>query len=304
MSHHVPIKFVVGSRVLLSVPKALQTVSLSLADAVADHDIVWPPLTQAHDGYRVLSATTAKLAKMRAAYPNLILGGLQQYRRHYIDMAGGFDDYMSRFSSKTRSTLRRKYRKLAKELGGNVEFREYRTPNEMNEFRDLALPLSRRTYQAKSLGAGLPESDKAHEQRRTLAKQDNVRAFLLCTEGKPISYLYLPVNGQTINYAFLGYDPEYARLSPGTVLQLEALERLFSEKRFRYFDFTEGEGAHKAMFGTDSVECCSFFLLRRRAANRVLLKSVDAFDASVARAKHLAQRSGALARLRGALRAG
>lgn len=302
MSVMTPIKFVVGSKVLLSVPRALQTVSLTLPNVIDGSDVALPPLTDEQDGYRILSAPADALPMLLHNHPCMVLGGVQQYRRHYIHMTGSFDDYLARFSSKTRSTLRRKHRKLTKDIGGKAEFREYRTPDEIDQFRDLALPLSRRTYQAKSLDAGLPEDDAAHALRRTLAAQDRVRAYLLCVDGKPVSYLYLPIEGETISYAFLGYDPDYSRLSPGTVLQLEALDRLFAEGRFRYFDFTEGEGAHKAMFGTDSVEACSFFLLKGAAANKMLLKSVDAFDASIAGAKSIAERTGALAKVRGFLR--
>ncbi len=304
MSATTPIKFVVGSKVLLSVPKALETVSLNLPEVIDGASVSLPKLSDEQDGYRILSAPAEALPHILREHPDMVAGASQTYRRHYIDMSGSFDDYMGRFSSKTRSTLRRKHRKLVKDIGGEVEFREYRTPEEMDIFRDLALPLSRRTYQAKSLDAGLPEDDASHAARRELAAEDNVRAYLLCADGKPVSYLYLPIDGATISYAFLGYDPDHARLSPGTVLQLEALDRLFAEERYRYFDFTEGEGAHKAMFGTDSVEACSFFLLKGAVANTMLLKSVDAFDASIAGAKGLAERTGALSKIRNFLRTG
>lgn len=130
-----------------------------------------------------------------------------------------------------------------------------------------------------------------------------MRAFLLHAGGAPVAYLSLPVSGQTLVYAHLGYDPALARLSPGTVLQMEALERLFAESRFRFFDFTEGEGAHKAMFGTHGADCASLVLLQPTLANRTLLGARDAFDAGVAGAKALAARSGALGRIRSLLRA-
>ena len=71
---------------------------------------------------------------------------------------------------------------------------------------------------------------------------------------------------------------------------MEALERLFAERRYAYFDFTEGDGAHKAMFGTHALRCASFALLSPTLANRALITSRRAFDASVAGAKALAAR--------------
>ena len=95
----------------------------------------------------------------------------------------------------------------------------------------------------------------------------------------------------------------HAALSPGTVLQMEALRMLFGEERFRYFDFTEGDGTHKALFGTDSMACCSFVLLRTTPANRILLGARSGFDAVVAWAKARMQGKGALASARKFLRA-
>jgi CelD/BcsL family acetyltransferase involved in cellulose biosynthesis len=74
-------------------------------------------------------------------------------------------------------------------------------------------------------------------------------------------------------YAFLGYDPEYASFSVGTVLQWLALEYLFEERSFRFFDFTEGQSEHKKLFATDSVQCANVFFLRSSLRNVLLLNS-------------------------------
>ncbi|MCL9982429.1 MAG: GNAT family N-acetyltransferase [Erythrobacter sp.] len=298
------IDFTLGSRRLLSVPRTLATWSFSL-DEVVSGTLPASPAPGA-DGVRVLSAPAAQLAEIVAHYPGFVAGGRQDYRRHYIDMGQSFDAYLSRFSGKTRSTLRRKAKKLAEECGG-YSITEHRTPAEIEAFLAAALPLSARTYQARLLDAGLPDSPEARRAMLEASEADRMRAFLLHAAGQPIAYLSLPVAGPkakaTLVYAHLGYDPDHARLSPGTVLQMEALERLFAEARYRWFDFTEGEGAHKAMFGTHSALCSSLVLLRPTLANRTLLGARGAFDAGVAGAKALAQRSGALARIRAGLRA-
>ena len=262
-----------------------------------------PDDAEACDGYRVLSAPAGQLDDLARRFPDHAIGGRQDYARHYIDMSGSFDDYMAQFSGKTRSTLRRKQRKLAEECGGAYELREYRTPGEVARFLEQALPLSAMTYQARLLDAGLPEAPEAHAELFALAEQDRLRCYLLGKGDEALAYLALPVEGETLVYAWLGYHPEWARLSPGTVLQMEALERLFAEDRYRWFDFTEGEGAHKAMFGTGSIDCASFLLLRKTLANRALMGARGGFDAAIVGAKAIAARTGAEALLRKALRA-
>ena len=296
----IAIDFTLGSRRLLAVPRRLATWSFSL-EQVLSGDLPDPPAT-GPDGVRVLSAPTDRLADVSTRYPGFIAGGRQDYRRHYIAMDGSFDAYMAQFSGKTRSTLRRKARKLADEAGGYT-VSEHRTPAEIEAFLTAALPLSARTYQARLLDAGLPDSPAARRAMLESAENNAMRAFLLHAEGQPIAYLSLPVVGQTLVYAHLGYDPAWARLSPGTVLQMDALERLFAEARYRWFDFTEGDGAHKEMFGTGHAACSSLVLLEPTLANRTLLGARAGFDASVAQAKALATRSGALGRLRALLRA-
>lgn len=294
------IDFTLGARRLASVPRLLSTWSFALEDVLAGTLPPAPP--PGRDGVRVLSAPAAQLSAVAAHYPGLIAGGRQDYRRHYIDMGTGFAGYMERFSGKTRSTLRRKARKLAEDAGGYA-VTEHRTPAEIEAFLTAALPLSARTYQARLLDAGLPDSPEARRAMLEAAEDDRMRAFLLHAGGAAVAYLSLPVSGRTLVYAHLGYDPDWTRLSVGTVLQMDALERLFAEDRFAWFDFTEGEGAHKAMFGTHSAECASLVLLEPTLANRTLLGARDAFDAGVASAKALAARSGALGRLRALLRA-
>ncbi|MEQ5787666.1 GNAT family N-acetyltransferase [Erythrobacter sp. NFXS35] len=296
----VGIDFTIGARRLAVIPRSLATWSFSLEQVLA-RSLPDPP-APGPDGLRVLSAPTERLAELAARYPSFVAGGRQDYRRHYIDMEQSFADYLARFSAKTRSTLRRKARKLSEETGGYF-ITEHRTPAEIEAFLAAALPLSARTYQARLLDAGLPDTPAVRRAMLEAAEDDRMRAFMLHAGGQPIAYLSLPVVGDTLVYAHLGYDPDQARLSPGTVLQMDALEVLFAQRRYRWFDFTEGEGAHKAMFGTHSAACTSVMLLRPTLANRALLASRGAFDGGVAQAKALAGKSGALGRIRAALRA-
>jgi len=294
------IDFTLGSRRLLSVPRNLSTWGFSLEDVLAG--VLPDAPASGRDGVRVLSAPTNSIAAVMAHYPGFIAGGRQDYHRHYIDMAQSYAAYVEQFSGKTRSTLRRKARKL-KDVTGGYSLTEHRTPAEIEAFLAAALPLSARTYQARLLDAGLPEDAASRRAILEAAEDGQMRAFLLHAGGAAIAYLSLPVSGQTLVYAHLGYDPAFARLSPGTVLQMDALERLFAEEHYRWFDFTEGEGAHKALFGTHSAACSSLVLLEPTLANRTLLGARAGFDSGVSQAKALAQRSGALGRIRALLRA-
>jgi Acetyltransferase (GNAT) domain len=225
-----------------------------------------PPRLDGAAGYVVWSHPIAARSPALRARSDGILYMPRQYKRFSIDLSGDFQQYLAGFSGKTRSGLRRKLRKFAEASGGTVDFREYRTPKQMAAFFPQARKVSEKTYQERLLQIGLPAGEAFIASARALAQKDNIRAYLLFLRGEPISYLYCPVDQQIVSYDRLGYDPAWSSVSPGTVLQLLALEALFAEQRFAAFDFTEGEGQHKELFSTESCLCGDVYVLNRRLA--------------------------------------
>lgn len=296
------IRFLLGDRCILRARRMLVPLAYGLDAILADRPLTAAALPGDADGYRVQSAPASQLARLDQQFPGFLKSPPQVYARHYIDMALGHDGYMAQFSSKTRATLKRKMRKLADADGGTLDIRSYHVPDELDAFFAAALPLSNQTYQARLLDAGLPGQAAFRAEAEALARADNLRAWILFMAGKPIAYLYLPVVDNVLIYAYLGYDQAQAPLSPGTVLQMHALEELFAEARFRYFDFTEGDGAHKALFGTHQVQCATVFLLKPSLANRAVLTGHRAFNAGVEGTGAWLDRIGAKARIRKLLR--
>lgn len=193
-----------------------------------------------------------------------------QYERFFIDLDGSFDDYQRKFTAKTRSTLRRKVRKFAQRSGGEVKWRAYQEPEDMEEFFRLARAVSAKTYQERLLDSGLPDSEEFRNSLKKLAAEGRAVGFILFLQDAPIAYLYTPERNGALLYQFLGYDPGHSNWSPGTVLQWLVLEWLFDQRRFRFFDFTGGEGAHKRLFGTSSVRCADLYRFKQTPANLFL----------------------------------
>jgi len=187
---------------------------------------------------------------------------LRTYPRHLVDLTTGYDAYMAKFSAKTRSTLKRKLRKFQDLSGGTLHWERFRTKDELARFLPRARELSAKTYQERLLDAGLPQDAAFTAQANSLAERGAVYAYLLYLNGRAVSYLYLPVERGRVIYAYLGYDPDVAEHSPGTVLQLLAMEHLFAERGLTVFDFTEGAGQHKQLFATHAIECADVVLLK------------------------------------------
>ncbi|MFW5969806.1 MAG: GNAT family N-acetyltransferase [Halofilum sp. (in: g-proteobacteria)] len=193
--------------------------------------------------------------------------------RYVIDLSGSFDDYMTGFATKTRSTLRRKIRRFEREAGGELDVREYRSRDELADFLGSARTVSAQSYQEIMLDAGLPDSDTFSAEALANAEAGQCRGYLLFFEGRPVAYMYCPVRDGVARYAYVGYDQEFASLSPGTVLLLNVLERLHDDPDIHTFDFLEGgdEGSHKAFFANRRLSCTNVFLLRPTPRNSAIV---------------------------------
>ncbi len=177
-----------------------------------------------------------------------------QYTHYYTDLTGTFEHYLSKFSTKTRNTLKRKVRRFL-DHGEGSGIREYKRPGEMEEFLAIAREISARTYQEKLFDAGIPADAGFVSDLQNRARRNAVRAYLLFLRREPVAYLCCPADGDVLLYSYLGYKPECAELSPGTVLQYLAFDSLFREQHFTAFDFTQGQGEHKRFFSTHEVLC-------------------------------------------------
>lgn len=280
----------IGTRTLVTLRRRLVRRGLSLAEALDSRLPVLPALESGDEGYRITSLPAIALAPLTAAHPGLKPFIRQRYARRYARLDQDFDTYLAGFSAKSRSTVRRKLKRFAAHSGGAIDVRCYRTETEIDGFYAAARAVSAKTYQERQLNAGLPEGEEALAEMRALARAGRGLGWLLFLDGKAIAYLWAPAEGDTLIYAWLGYDPAFAELSPGTVLQLEAMRQLMGERGFRRFDFTEGDGQHKRLFATDSVECVDLLLLKRRPGALAAGYAVTAFDAGVSGAKRLLRR--------------
>jgi CelD/BcsL family acetyltransferase involved in cellulose biosynthesis len=227
-----------------------------------------------------------------------------QYRRYYVALGSGtFAQYLEGFSPRSRSTLRRKLRRCAEAHPDGMAFREYRTPEEMERFLEVAPALSMLTYQERLLDKGLPHDERFREELRRLAAAGEVRGYVLFLGGRPAAYLLCPLRQGCVFYEWLGYDPAFASLSPGTVLQYLALERLFAEGCHRRFDFTEGEGEHKEFWARGYSRCADVFYFRPSPRHVAMVGCHAAFQGLSRAAVRVLDLLGWKARVKRAIRA-
>jgi len=276
------LRFQIGARTLASIPRRLVRVPLGLQDVLKGRLPVLPPLDRTAHGYAVTSLPEDRNEAMALAGDGMIAFVRQRYTRYYADLAIGYPAYLETMSSNARSKLKRKAKKLATLSGGALDVRRFRTAEELAVFHDTARRISIRTYQERLLGSGLPGDPAFLQRMYAMASAESVWGWLLYVAGEPAAYLYCPIDAGTVRYDYVGHDPAFSHLSPGGVLQMEAMRDLYAEGGLRHFDFTEGEGQHKRQFATGGVDCVDLLLLRPSAANRLALVALGAFDRTTA----------------------
>jgi hypothetical protein len=190
--------------------------------------------------------------------------------RYWVDLAGTFSDYLKKFSSKTRNTLKRKMRKAAELSGGRIHWQEYRAAAEILEFHRMACAISAKTYQTR-LGLGLPDDESFRRQMIPLAECDQVRGYLIFHQNRAVAFAYCPAQDDNLVYRWPGYDPQERQWSPGSVLTYLILERLFEERRFRTLDFGQQDFDYKGFFATHHLRCANVLLFRPTLRNILLV---------------------------------
>ena len=189
------------------------------------------------------------------------------HEQAFIDVSSSFDKYWSSFSSKTRSTYKRKINKIKNMSGGEIDWRVYQTPEELAVFYKLAKEISKKTYQETLFNLGLNDDQEYYDDMLKKAALGNVRGYLLFLNNEAVSYLFCPITKRAAEFTYLGYLPEYSNESVGTVLFLLALENIFNDKDIDFLDFKEGNTIHKDRFATGYIRCANIFYLKNTFTN-------------------------------------
>jgi hypothetical protein len=194
-----------------------------------------------------------------------------QVPRYFVELKGSFEDYLRRFSSKPRHNLQRSVKKFTEYSGGKLDFREYTTPEQVDEFYALAQQVSQKTYQARLLQAGLPSGPEFRPVVLEQARQGHFHGYLLLHDGRPISFVYCWGSDNCLIYDNIGYDAEYQKWSPGTILLYLILERQFGAQEYTMLDFGTGQAQYKNFFATGFTRCADIYYFRPTPWNTSLV---------------------------------
>lgn len=187
-------------------------------------------------------------------------------RRHMIDLPETFDDYWSKFNSKTRSTLRRKLKQF-----GECRLELINKPFQIPDFLHNAQKVARRSWQSDLLGLRIHNDEFEMQLFTFLASQNALRAYLLWQNDDPVSFCIGTQYNGVFHYEEVGYDRDYSKKSPGQILVIRMLEEMYEHNSPAVFDFGGGDAEYKRQFGTRISESGHVWLLRPGLRSKLIV---------------------------------
>ncbi len=170
-------------------------------------------------------------SRLARALPAGSLTVLERIEAPVLDLRGGWEAiYERRLSSRTRRERARRRRRL--EALGRVRISVARSPDELAARLEDAFRLHALRWQGRHPGPEFSTSIGRAFHRaalRRLAEDDVPRLVTLTVGGRPVAFSLHLLLERTVYGVSMGFDPELARLAPGTETLLCALELAVEE---------------------------------------------------------------------------
>jgi len=195
---------------------------------------------------RAASPTMALLPTLAPAY-GLRASAVIEERCPVLTLPATWDDYLAGLSGKDRHELRRKMRKLERELPG-TSVSSHHTAEGWDAALSRFLELHRLSKVGKARFMDEQMERFFRDATGALAAAGWARLWFLEREGAAVaSFLCFEYAGSVSLYNS-GFDPTHARLAPGIVLLAHVIRDAI-ERRIPVFDFLRGEEPYKQGFG-------------------------------------------------------
>ncbi|MGO9649141.1 MAG: GNAT family N-acetyltransferase [Terriglobales bacterium] len=287
-----PLRFFLGGRDLgaLQIPALTLNVpfthlSTKLEDSAPPWEILPPGIEAAVVPAQPVDAEPQRLT---------LLPGLVRYvgvpsKRFFVDLRRTFAEYLHKFGAKQRYDMTRKPRKFAEFSGGQIQWRDFRSADELRAFARLANQISEKSWGARAGGHGFAGRMPDAELQK-LTEQNLARGFVLFHRDRPVAYVFCCQQYEHLLYQHVAYDENYSRWSPGAVLLYLIVERLFDERRYKFLDLGEGTLGYKSFFSNRCIQCARILYFRRTVRNLAMVSSHFALcTASVAAGRALSR---------------
>ena len=166
-------------------------------------------------------------------------------RSPYVELEGDFEAYEATLDSKFKREAKRRRRKLGEEGEVTVAFEDGGA--DLGKLLDEGFAVEHSGWKAER-GTAISQSPETERFYREVAAWAAGRGTLqlgyVRLDGRAIAFSYSIVLAGTVHVVKVGFDPDYRRYAPGTILTREAIARAFEQGLERY-DFLGAEDRYK-----------------------------------------------------------
>ncbi len=174
-------------------------------------------------------------------------------KRWTLNLPGkSYSDFTSELSKKARYNLKRSRKKLAEAFDGELELETFTSTSSVLSFVNKCEEITKESYHSL-LGAGVRNNPSWISIIELEAKFGRFLGLILIGKKTPICYQLGTIHGSTFNLEATSFLPEFARLSPGGVLQQRAFEVMY-ERGLSRIDYGFGDAPYKQRFGAKFFE--------------------------------------------------
>jgi hypothetical protein len=177
-----------------------------------------------------------------------------------IRLEGTFENYMNKFTAKTRKNRFREIRLLEKY--GSLQLTGVTRASEIEDFLKVAFEISKRTWQFDR-GWGLRDPEMVRSKMQFLAQHGCLRSYVLKCGDTPCAFILGHQYGSRFYTEFAGADYQWRNQSVGSVILLLVLQDLFQENTPEFYDFGS-YAAWQEYYATESYPESCGWLFRRR----------------------------------------
>jgi CelD/BcsL family acetyltransferase involved in cellulose biosynthesis len=187
----------------------------------------------------------------------------------YVSIAGDWESFLATRSKQFRKSVRQKRRRLVE--AGSASFECARGPAAIEAVMPEVMQVAERSWTGERGSSIASPRNRAFYERffREFARSDNLRIWTLRMGGKLAAFEAHVTWGRMAAPLKVAYDPEFAELSVGSVLDAYAMEAAFGGGEFDRYDLLGKDEPYK-MRWTDLVERhVEVFVFNRRPASRL-----------------------------------
>jgi len=173
-----------------------------------------------------------------------------------MTVAKSVEDFNLRLSPKVRKNQKWQAKNLLRTYQNKVNVECFSGVGDLERvIRDVEA-ISRKTYQ-RGLGVGFIDNAETRNRLRLEAERGWLRAHIMYVANQPCAFWVGTLYQRTFHSDCMGYDPQYAKSSPGMFLIMRVIESFCRQNGngdVKELDFGFGDAQYKEVLGTDKWE--------------------------------------------------